>query len=287
MARLHLPGRTALITGGARGIGLALGEAMHARGMNVVLVDLHQEAVAASVAAVCGGDDRRALALQADVTDPAAIGRAVEATVARFGGLDVLVANAGIAPDPPAPVRRMPAEEFERVVEVDLLGVYRTVRAGMEEVVARGGQIVVVSSVYAFMNGMLNAPYAAAKAGVEQLGRALRAELAPQGTGVTVAYFGFVDTEMVRQALDRDRGKAEGGNADGLLPAFVLRRITPQAAAEALAQAIERRRPRLVAPRWWAAFSALRGLVNPAMDAAVVRLPQVRELLGEAERAAE
>src|SRR5205085_1834406 len=84
-----------------------------------------------------------------------------------FGGVDIVVANAGIAPTP-APLRAMTSAEFERVVEVNLLGVYRTVRAGMEQLVARQGQAVLVSSVYAFMNGTMLSPYAVAKAGIEQ-----------------------------------------------------------------------------------------------------------------------
>ena len=94
------------------------------------------------------------MGLAADVTDRAAMGAAVEATVERFGGLDVVVANAGIAPTPTT-VRAMSEAEFERVVEVDLLGVYRTVAAALEQIVARKGQVVLVASVYAFGNGML------------------------------------------------------------------------------------------------------------------------------------
>ena len=77
-----------------------------------------------------------------------------------------------------------------------------------------------------------------------------------------MAYFGFVDTRMVQQIMD-DEGAAR---RDELLPAFIRRRITPEAAAEALAQAIERRRARVIAPRYWAALSMLRGIANPALD---------------------
>ena len=102
---------------------------------------------------------------------------AVAEVVERFGGLDVAVANAGIAQKQFATVRGISGEEWERVFEVDLLGVWRTVRAALPQIVERRGQIVVVSSVYAFMNGFGNCPYAVAKAGVESLGRALRVEL--------------------------------------------------------------------------------------------------------------
>jgi NAD(P)-dependent dehydrogenase (short-subunit alcohol dehydrogenase family) len=197
--------------------------------------------------------------------------------VREFGGVDVVVANAGIAPTP-VPVRVMPEPEFERVVEVDLLGVYRTVAAAMDQVVSRRGHVVVVSSIYAFANGMSAAPYAVAKAGVEQLGRALRVELSIHGVGVTVAYFGFVDTEMVRQAFEQ--GRALSGRDPGeMLPAFMLRRISPRRAGEALASGIERRRPRVIAPRWWAVGSVLRGVLSPGLDYLATRTPRIQETL--------
>jgi NAD(P)-dependent dehydrogenase (short-subunit alcohol dehydrogenase family) len=212
--------------------------------------------------------------LAADVTDAAAVERAVAATVDRFGGVDIVVANAGIAPWP-GPLRLTPSEEFERVIEVNLLGVYRTVRAALDQVVARQGQAVVVSSVYAFMNGAMLSSYAVAKAGVEQLGRALRFELAPHGASATVAYFGFVDTEMVRQGLERRRELL--GGEDGLVPQFIRKAITPEQAGEAIAAAIERRRPRVIAPRWWTVGSVLRGVLGPAMDVVAERSPRLRE----------
>jgi NAD(P)-dependent dehydrogenase (short-subunit alcohol dehydrogenase family) len=267
-------GKVALITGGGRGIGLGLASALARRGAKLALVDVDEDAIA-QAASQLGAD--RAIGLPADVTDADSIGGAVRATVERLGGLDIVVANAGIAPTP-APVRVMPPEEFERVIEVNLLGVYRTVYAGLEQIVARRGQAVLVSSVYAFMNGMLASPYATAKAGVEQLGRALALELAPHGASATVAYFGFVDTRMVREAIDeRPSGRQER------LPAFLRKRITPEQAGEALARGIERRRQRVIAPRYWTVVSTARGLLNPAMDFASVRLDRVHEVVREAE----
>jgi len=270
-------GRIALITGGARGIGLGIAQALVARGAVVALVDLDGGAVA-EAAGRLGRD--HAIGLIADVTDAAAVARAVAATVDRFGGIDLVVANAGIAPAP-ASIRVMPAAEWERVIEVNLLGVYRTVNAGLEQVIARRGQVVVVSSAYAFVNGVMLSPYAVAKAGVEQLGRALRLELAPHGASATVAYFGFVDTEMVRQGFEREQQMTEQG--DGLVPAFMRRMITPEQAGEAVATAIEQRRGRVIAPRWWTVPAVLRGLLNPILDYAAVRSRRVRKALRDAE----
>src|SRR5262245_34721643 len=108
-----LNGQVALVTGAGRGIGAATARALHARGASVALVDL--EAPEAF-------DVRSTLGLAADVTDKEAIGNAVEATITRFGKLDVIVANAGIAPNVSTALKMDP-DVFERVVEVDLLGV--------------------------------------------------------------------------------------------------------------------------------------------------------------------
>jgi NAD(P)-dependent dehydrogenase (short-subunit alcohol dehydrogenase family) len=278
MARYALHGKAALITGGAQGIGFGIAGALVSRGARVALVDLDPDSV--GDAAVSLGADS-AIAVTADVTNSDAMDTAVAAAVDRFGGIDVVVANAGIAPHP-ASMRVMDSAEFERVVEVDLLGVYRTVRAAIGEIVERRGQAVLVSSIYAFVNGMLVSPYAVSKAGVEQLGRALRVELAPHGASATVAYFGFVDTPMVSRALEQnptvERAQEE------IVPAFLRKPITPERAGEAVARAIERRQPRVIAPRYWAAMSLLRGVTGPALDYLGTRYSRVQSLLQETEQ---
>jgi NAD(P)-dependent dehydrogenase (short-subunit alcohol dehydrogenase family) len=278
MARYSLQGKVALITGGARGIGLGTARAFTARGARVGLLDVEAEEVQRSAAAL--GSDR-AIGIGADVTDAAALRAAVATTVQRLGGIDVVVANAGIAPTPNT-ARTMDPVEFERVIEVDLLGVYRTVRAALPEVVARRGQVVLVSSVYAFLNGMLVSPYAVSKAGVETLGRALRSELAPHGASATVAYFGFVDTRMVQDIIDREDPV---GDRQDLFPEFIRRRITPAQAGEAVAEAVQRRGARVIAPRYWTALSVLRGVVNPAFDLLTARHRRVQDVIRDAEAA--
>ena len=200
MARYDLAGKVALVTGAARGIGFATARALIARGASVVVADLDEDAARHAAAQL---HDSRALGLAADVTDRGAVQRAVAATVERFGGLDVVVANAGVA-NRVASFRAMPSEAIERTLGVNLMGVYLTVEAALPQIVPRRGHVVVISSIYAFTNGAGEIPYAMSKAAVEQLGRGLRAELSPHGASATVAYFGFIDTEMVHQALDAD-----------------------------------------------------------------------------------
>lgn len=259
-------GKVALVTGGQRGIGWATARILHSRGASVAVVDLDEEA-AKEAAARIGSE--RTLGLAADVTDGEAIGAAVGATVGHFGRLDIAVANAGVAP-PIATMRVIDPDAFERTIEIDLLGVWRTVRAALPHVVDHRGHIVVVASVYAFVNGLLNASYAMSKAGVEQLGRALRVELAPHGASASVAYFGFIDTKMVQDAFEDPVTR----KFEEWQPAFLLRRLPPSAAGQAIADGIERRRPRIIAPRWWAAWSLLRGLLNPLFDARAERDPR-------------
>ncbi|MDQ3997341.1 MAG: short-chain dehydrogenase/reductase [Gemmatimonadota bacterium] len=274
MAAYDVRGKVALVTGAARGIGLEIGRSLHARGASVALVDLDAEATEAAAASIGSG---RVIGLGADVTDWDAIGGAVDTTVERFGGLDICVANAGIAPDA-ATVRVMEPEVFERVLDVNLLGTWRTVRSALPQVVARRGQVVIVSSIYAFQNGVFVAPYAASKAAVEQFGRALRVELAPHGASATVVYFGFVATEMVKRGFEADP-LAE--RYEELIPAFMRRRMPARDAGEVVARGIERRAARVTAPRFWAAWGALRGILGPAVDRRFARDRRFLELARE------
>jgi NAD(P)-dependent dehydrogenase (short-subunit alcohol dehydrogenase family) len=272
MASFQLGGKTALVTGGARGIGLATARALAARGASVAIVDLEQ---AAADAAASQLSETHAVGIAADVTDRAAMQRAVAATVERFGGLDVVVANAGIA-SRVSTCRAAATESFERVLDVNLMGVWRTVDAALPEIVRRRGHVVVISSVYAFLNGVGATPYAMSKAAVEQLGRALRAELVQHGASASVAYFGFIDTEMVHRAIDADPLASELMQT---FPAPLRKRIQPQVAGEAIVRGIERRAPRIIRPRRWVAFSLLRGVLNPLSDARLERDQKSQRLL--------
>ena len=164
------------MTGAARGIGFETARQLHLRGASVAVVDLDAEQAREAAERI----GPRAIGIAADVTDQAAM----------HARPSPRPSSASADSTSPSPTRASPSrrwrpragsgtEEWERVFEVDLLGVWRTVRAALPQIVERRGQIVVISSVYAFVNGMLNSPYAVAKAGVESLGRALRVELTP------------------------------------------------------------------------------------------------------------
>jgi NAD(P)-dependent dehydrogenase (short-subunit alcohol dehydrogenase family) len=275
MPACDLNGKVALVTGGARGIGYETARQLHMRGASVAIVDL--DAGQAREAAERIGE--RTLGIAADVTDAGAMRAAVAETVERFGGLDVAMANAGLAPPSIATMRSVPAEEWERVVQVNLFGVWNTVRAALPQVSERKGHIVVVSSVAAFANGMLGSSYMTSKAAVEQMGRALRTELMPFGASASVAYFGWVDTRMVQDTFARPGASV----LEEIAPDFLMKRITPEQAGAAVVKGIEERAPRIFAPRWWRYISALRGLLNPLLDRRSERDPRIVAAIREAE----
>ncbi len=272
-----LAGKTVFITGGAQGIGLETGRMAYGRGASVVLVDLDSAQVEAAAASL----GERALGLAADVTDRASIKEAVAEAKQRFGKVDVVVANAGITTRI-ATMRSLPAEDWERVLEVNLFGVWRTIRAGLEEVIENRGQFVIVSSSYAFSNGVLNSAYAAAKSGVEALGRALRAELRPLGASATVAYFGFIRTEMVRKGFEdpfADRFRNE------VVPKFLTRQVDVSEAGGVIIEALESRGARAIAPLEWKALFFARGFTSPWMDGQFDNDPVMKEIVIGAEQA--
>jgi NAD(P)-dependent dehydrogenase (short-subunit alcohol dehydrogenase family) len=251
-------GKVALVTGAARGIGFEAARQLTLRGASVAVVDLDPEQAREAAERI----GERAIGIGADVTDESAMRAAVAETVERFGSIDLAIANAGMAQSQVATVRGIGGEEWERVFEVDMMGVWRTVRAVLPQIVERQGHIVVTGSIYSWANGVLNSPYAVAKAGVEALGRGLRAELVPLGASAGVVYYGWVDTKLVQDGFDRKHSDRMRDN----LPAWLLKRIQPDEAAAALIRGIEVRAPRTFAPKWWAIPSYLRGFLNPLLD---------------------
>ena len=137
-----------------------------------------------------------------------------------------------------------------------------------------------IASVYAFVNGTLQCSYAMSKAAVEQFGRALRVELAPHGASAGVGYFGFVDTDMVRNA---ELDPIVQGLEDRA-PKVLRKRITPNEAGEALVRGIEKRAARTIRPRRWGALFRARGIVGPRLDELVIRDAKVSSAIVAAER---
>jgi NAD(P)-dependent dehydrogenase (short-subunit alcohol dehydrogenase family) len=257
-------GRTVFITGAARGIGAAAAERLHAKGANVALVGLEPERLEALAARL--GD--RAQAFAADVTDYDALERAVSATVEHFGALDVAIANAGVAFT--GALATAPIEQVERTLAVNLLGVWRTDRAVIRHIMERRGYLLNISSMSAITRAPLMGPYTASKAGVEALTDALRMETAPSGARVGCAYFGFIDTDLVRASFAQPTAQ----RMTGRLPGFVRNPAPLAKAIDAIELGIERRSARLWAPRWVGPTLALRGLLQPLTERQMLANPE-------------
>lgn len=270
-----IAGRVALVTGAAKGIGFETARQLHERGATVAVLDLERADAEAAAEAI----GARTLALDADVSDGRAMELATNEVVERLGGLDVVVANAGIAPRP-RPASVLGSEEFERVVDVDLYGVWRTVRPALPQIIDRQGHVVVVASIYAFINGVMATPYAMSKAGVEALGRGLRVELAPHGASAGVAYFGFIETDMVRDTFTDPIAQ----RVEDAFPRFMTKRFTAAHAGKTIVSGIERRAPRMIMPRRFAVWSAMRGIVNPIVDRLTERDERIAAAVRDAER---
>lgn len=261
-ARIDLASAVVVITGAAGGIGSAVATALHQRGARVVLVDLEPERVSTVSARL---DPDRTLAIGADVTDRAAMDDVFDRTTDRFGRVDVAFANAGISSGNTAyTAATVPDGVFERVLAVNVGGVWNTVRAALPAIIESRGHILITSSTYAYVNGVANVPYAASKAAVEQIGRALRVELAGRGASAGVLYPGWVATPIADVAFGADDLATR--LVAHATPAPLHTPIPPDQVARAVARGIERRSSGIQVPRRWAPYSALRGIVNPLLD---------------------
>ena len=274
MNRYSLSDKVVLITGAGRGLGAATATALAQRGARVVIVDIDLSR-AQSVAAIL--PTGHGLALQCDVTDLQEVQESVRLTLEQFGRIDVVVANAGVL-GCGGTMRALHPNQVAGVLSVNVHGVVNTVAATLESVIRSSGQIVLVSSVFAYINGAGAIPYAMSKAAVEQLGRGLGVELASHGASAMTAYFSLIETDMIRQGVDADPHVSALLSA---MPEFILKRIQPTTAAAAIADGLERRRRSVTVPGRWRPVAALRGVAGPIVDARLARDAGVRRALAQ------
>jgi len=251
-SEVQLAGRRVLITGAARGIGAALAERLHERGARVALAGLEPDLLADVAASLdvpwwtC------------DVTDREQVDHTVDDAAERLGGLDVVVANAGVAAQ--LPIVDGDPTILERTFDVNVLGTYYTLRAAGRHISHPTGYAVAVSSLAAAVHVPLLGAYSASKAAVEALGNTLRQELRPSGARLGVAYFAELDTDMTSRGFGTEAAQRflGGGN---------LTRVTPLSVGiDALERGIARRSRTICAPRYVAPILPIRMLAQPAFE---------------------
>jgi NAD(P)-dependent dehydrogenase (short-subunit alcohol dehydrogenase family) len=245
-------GKVALITGGANGIGAEVAGRLHAKGAKLVLTDLDEGQLKA-VASRLGED--RVLTVVADVRELSAMKNAVAKGVERFGGIDIVMANAGIGCF--GSVLEIDPEAFKTVVDVNLMGVFYTVRAALPSVIDRRGYVLVVSSLAAFAAAPGMASYDASKAGVEHFANSLRLELAHRGVDVGSAHMSWIDTPLVRESKELSTFQ----EMISKLPGPLKKTTSVEKCGETFVKGIERRKSRIYCPGWVGLTRWLRPLI--------------------------
>ncbi len=196
-------GKTALITGGARGIGRAIAEELAAAGATLAIVDVLQD-VAEATAAAFRERGVEAAAFVANVASPADVERLFGEVMARFGKIDILINNAGITRD--NLIMRMKEEEWDAVIAVNLKGTFNCIKAASRPMLkARSGCIVNIASVVGVMGNAGQANYSASKAGVIGLTKTAAKELASRGITVNAVAPGYIATDMTGKLSEEAR----------------------------------------------------------------------------------
>jgi NAD(P)-dependent dehydrogenase (short-subunit alcohol dehydrogenase family) len=263
-------GKVVLITGGANGIGAEVAGRLHGKGAKLVLTDL-DEGRLKEVATRFG--DERVLTAVADVRDLAAMQEAVEKGVAQFGGIDVVIANAGIATA--GSVLGVDPAAFQTLIDVNVVGVFHTVRAALPSVLERRGYVLIVSSAAAYAAAPGMAPYDASKAATEHFANALRLEVAHRGVDVGSAHMLWIDTPLVRE------GKADSPAFKEMLarlPRPLGKTTSVEKCGELFVKGIEARKRHVNCPQWVGLLRWLKPLLaSPIGESATLK--NVPELL--------
>lgn len=246
--------KVVFITGAARGVGADVARRLRRKGAKLVLTDIDAEPLA-ELAAELGAD--HVLTAVADVRDLAAMQAVADQAVERFGGIDVVVANAGIATY--GSVLQVDPDAVKRLLDINVLGAFHTVRAALPSIIERRGYVLIVSSFAAYAASPGLAPYHAAKAGVEHFANALRLEVAYQGVDVGSAHMSWIDTPMVQDAKKDLAGFRE---MLARVPKPLGNTTSVDKCGEAFVKGIEGRKRQINVPGWVGVFRWLKPLLS-------------------------
>ncbi|MFF5973989.1 SDR family oxidoreductase [Streptomyces sp. NPDC012769] len=249
-------GRTAVVTGAARGLGAGLARCLADRGMRVALLG-RETATLESVAATLPTQSH---VVEVDVTDDEAMRRASEDVTRHLGAPSVVIANAGVAEG--GPFETSDPATWRRVVEVNLVGSAATARSFLPGLRATRGYFLQIASTAAFGAAPMMSAYCASKAGAEAFARSLRAEVAHAGVAVGVAYLHWTDTDMIRD-VDRHTVLRE---LRGHMPAPARRVYPVDRVAAWIARGVDRRSCSIYAPPWLRIAQAGRPFFPLAVD---------------------
>ncbi|MFC9929754.1 SDR family oxidoreductase [Streptomyces sp. NPDC127190] len=258
MSRVGLEGQVAVVTGAARGVGELLARKLSARGVKVALVGLEEEALKE----VSGRLHSESAYWYADVTDHETMSRVAQEVKARFGKVDIVVANAGVATG--GPFIDSDPQAWRRVIEVNLIGSAVTGRAFLPVLVESRGYLLQIASLAALTPAPMMSAYCASKSGVEAYAHSLRAEVGYLGVRVGVGYLSWTDTDMVRGA-DRDDTMRELRQR---LPWPSNKTYPLGPAVDRLVEGIERRSAHVYAQWWLRGMQGVRGYL-PALIGSV------------------
>ena len=196
-----LSDRVAFITGASRGIGRAIALTLSKAGTDIAGIDLNLDELKSAMKMIEDATGRKAIAVQADVADPASVEKGVEEAIAVLGRIDILVNNAGITRD--NILLRMKDEEWDRVIKINLTGTFNCTKAVIKGMVKnRGGRIVSIASVVGAMGNIGQANYAASKAGIIGFTKSIAREYANRGITANAIAPGFIETDMTKALSD-------------------------------------------------------------------------------------
>ena len=267
--------KVAIITGAARGIGAGVAKALAGHGYKVALVGLEGDLLRRNAKAIGEG----AIAFEVDVTDRVSMGSAFEGTRERFGSIDVVVSNAGISNFDL--LRTMSPDHFRRVMAVNVEGTFNAIQASLPHLMESKGYFLGVASMAAASAPPGMAAYGASKGATENLCNTFRAEVAHLSIDVGVAYFGWLDTDLVRTGGEHSAFTFMRQHLPG-----PLRAIAPvKMAVDAIVSGVIKRKRIILAPGWLRVALALRWFVSSNPAAFKAHMPEIERLCaGELEK---